>query len=817
MTRDDRRAHDPRTQPPGAHDSIGQDDDFAPEEMSMLRTFFRDEAQDALDKMTAQFLDTGATAPHVDTVTELMRITHTLKGSAGTVGLSDMVDFAHELEGQLARLRDGSLAWSVSVHDQLIDLIDAVRGYVDTIGTETDRDLLAARIASHLDVLRGPLPVPSQAEQGAPRAPSGPLDRAPRGASHRDRRQQRRPRPERSPSEPPLFDIIDALEHFDDTTRSIIADTTSDDIRADDRGVLRVDSKRIDQLMDSVGELILDRTRLERRVKSVRGVARELERARQSLGEEARALQELSRTHPELERIARAIVSIDENLHANMQELAHATGELVDGADALKRTAAHLQTGLTRVRMSSAKSLFQTLARQLRGIARDALKKVRLRTSGEDTEFDKTVAERITDPLIQLLRNAVAHGIEPEEARVALGKNPIGEVHISAHQQGSLVVLELSDDGAGIDPAALRERFVQAGRWSRTKADLASDEEVLRAIFDAGVSTRENADHLAGRGVGLDAVRETIARLGGEIRMTSTPGKGTTFTMRLPVSAAVSQAMLFKLHHEVFAVPYVHVVETARLVSDDVLPETIPIREGRIPLIDTQHLLAVGTTRAEPPSAPANRVIVLEYAGQKFAMTCEKIIGPREIVVKDLGPLLAPLPLYGGATLSGSGKVQLILDTAALARLAYPEVPSLPSAADDEELAQSFDSEDSVSTVFHRALVADDSKSIREATTHFLAEAGYIVDTAEDGAAAWRMLSEGRYDLVVTDIEMPNLDGFGLIERIRGDARMAEKPVVLMTSRNSDADRRRARELAVRSFVQKPITRRKLIDALKTV
>lgn len=788
-----------------SRDRQDMDEEFAPDELAMLRSFFRDEAQEALDAITRALLDTGPLAPSGGDVTELMRITHTLKGSAGTVGLSEMVGFTHELEEQFARLRTGTLEWSTIVHERFIEVVDAIRGYVDAVGTSAESAVSSQPIAAQFDALRRT----GTWKPATPLTPAAPVAPAfPRPAG----RGKRRNKP---PTEPPLFDTAD--EHLDDTTRSIVADTGTDDTRADsrsdDRGVLRVDPKRIDILMDSVGELVVDRTRIERRVNTVRTITRELENSHEALQVSTLAVRELGEHNRELGAIASAMDAISARITSSLLELQRATANLLDDADALNRTSATLQNGLIRVRMSSAKALFQTLGRQLRTTARRANKKIRLLASGEDTEFDKTVVERITDPLIQLVRNAVAHGIESADERIAAGKSPIGELRILARQEGNLVVLQLSDDGAGIDPDALRERFVAAGRWSRQKAELSSDEEVLHAIFDAGVSTRDEADPLAGHGVGLDATRDTIARLGGEIRMTSTPGKGTSFTIRLPVSTAVSHAMLFKLYRDVYAIPQLHVVETAQVDCwDEQFPTHLEVREGQIPLLHLQQLL----NARSPVEMPTLPVIVVAYAGRQFALTCDKVVGPRDIVVKDLGPLLSPLPLYSGATLSGSGKVQLILDVAALTRLAYPDMQS-DTEPDDEQLATTFDSEDSVSVVFHRALVAEDSRSIREAVSRILVDAGYIVDAAEDGARAWHLLSEGRYDLVVTDIEMPELDGFELIERMRRDRRLADKPVVVMTSRTHPADRQRARDLAVRSFIAKPVTRRKIFEALKAV
>src|SRR5262249_4407289 len=178
--------------------------------------------------------------------------------------------------------------------------------------------------------------------------------------------------------------------------------------------------------------------------------------------------------------------------------------------------------------------------------ARTAAVRVELRTYGDDTEFDKALAEQLADPLVQILRNAVVHGIEPAHERAMRQKPAAGTITIGARQEGNSVVVEVSDDGRGIDPRALRERFVSTGQWTPARAQLASDDDVLHSLFDAGVSSRDEADELAGRGIGLDLVRETVARLGGEIRLTSTPGRGTTFSLRLPVTTAVAQAMLFK-------------------------------------------------------------------------------------------------------------------------------------------------------------------------------------------------------------------------------------------------------------------------------
>jgi chemosensory pili system protein ChpA (sensor histidine kinase/response regulator) len=276
--------------------------------------------------------------------------------------------------------------------------------------------------------------------------------------------------------------------------------------------------------------------------------------------------------------------------------------------------------------------------------------------------------------------------------------------------------------------------------------------------------------------------------------VSSVPGKGTTFSLRLPLSTTLAQAMLFKVDGQVYAIPDVHVVDTTLV---DAQATTSVVRHDVLPVLRLEQLLGHGPATERKPA------LVVSFAGKDLVCTVDKIIGAREIIIKPLGPLLAPLTLYAGATISGSGKVQLILDSAQLVRRAYPEAP------------MAFQDQVSSPTVLAgRALVIDDSRAIREAMTSMLGSEGWIVDVAEDGARALQMARQLPYDLIVTDLEMPELGGFELISRLRKDERFKLTPIVIITSRANTEHRRRAKDLGVRALVAKPITRRKLLEAL---
>jgi chemotaxis protein histidine kinase CheA len=743
--------------------------DFDADEIAMLRQLFREEAHEALEVITARAL-AAASAPANDALGEMMRITHTLKGAAGTIGMNVVVDLAHRLESALAQIQAGTVAWNPIAGDRIVEIADGLRTVIDRLAEgQPEGDTVAVR-QSIAELSAG---------RGATKT-SPPVD------------QSEHDRVSTQSVPPPLGAIALAPEPAGSDGVPVSA-STSDTTRAASiaGGFLRVEAQRIDELMSSAGELLFDRTRIERRVQALRTLARDVARSRQELRDHT------GRLPPGPERDA--LLAIEDGLAHQTTSLSQASAALLDEVEALRRTIGELQGGLTRVRMQTARSLFLHLARAARTVSRAVGARVELRTSGEDTEFDKSVAEQVVDPLIQLLRNAIVHGVEPPGERVLHGKSATGLITLRARQDGPLLVIELSDDGRGIDPRGLRDRFVATGRWTAARALLASDNDVLHALFDPGVSSRDDADELAGRGIGLDLVREAIARLGGEVLLSSTPGIGTTFTLRLPLSTAVTQATLFKVGGQVYALPHVHVVDTITVEPTTV---TLEIRREDVPVLRLEELLVTGETRSAAPTRRAG--IVVTYAGRTLVCTVDKIVGPREIVVKPLGPLLSPLALYAGATISASGKVQLILDTAQLVRRAYPGV----QLADPEAAATT------VAGLSGRALVIDDSRAIREAMTSMLAREGWIVDVAEDGARAWQMASQLRYDLVVTDLEMPALSGFDLIARLRNEPRLAQIPVIVITSRASPENRRRARDLGVRALVGKPVTRRKLLEAL---
>lgn len=752
--------------------------DFEDDELTVLRQVFRGEAEQTLDAIIVCALGAGLSRPSPAELSDLLRRAHALKGAGGTVGLTRFVELVHHLETALGELARGPL-WPGTANDTIVEIADGLRQLLHADAATAP--IVAERVLADLTLLsQALLPAGNRATGSGPLIPL-PID------------------PE---------------------------DSSATELSAPPSTV-RVEPERIDALMSSAGELLFDRTRIERRAQMLRTCAREIARLRQSLHDALSGEPNLA-----LERAADAEIEL-----ANYSAvLSQTSAALLDEIEGLRRSIGEVQRGLNRIRMESARVLFLHAARTARALRRATGIAVDLRTTGESTEFDKTVAERLVDPVVQLVRNAIVHGAEPAALRLAAGKPAALTVHVRTRHEGSALVVEIADDGAGIDTHKLCQRYVATGRWSQRRADTASHDEVLAALFSLGVSSRDDADELAGRGIGLDLVRESVARLGGDVAVASQIGAGAMFTLRVPLSTAVAEATLFKVAGQVYAVPQLSVRAT---LTVDPGATAVLIGDQAIPVLPLEQLLGVvGLRRRAATEEPAPRdkrpALLVEFAGHYAACTVEKIVGRREIVIKPLGALLAPLTLYAGATISGSGKVQLILDPAQLVARAQAAagsnagvgvatgsglsgVVAPPSPLSTSPgLAGTSPSSGATSplTRGRRALVVDDSPSIREALTSMLAREGWIVDVADDGSRALEMTQRNLYQLVVTDLEMPGLSGFALVAALRTTE--PTPAIIVLTSRNLPETRRRIRDLGVAAFVAKPITRRKLLEAIET-
>jgi chemosensory pili system protein ChpA (sensor histidine kinase/response regulator) len=476
-----------------------------------------------------------------------------------------------------------------------------------------------------------------------------------------------------------------------------------------------------------------------------------------------------------------------------MQEV---LGQFADDAASFGAIVSGLQGEITRARMVPVDELFSRLRLPVRDAAQREGKSVRVSVSGADVDLDKTIVDKLYVPLLHLVRNAVSHGIEPIEKRGAAGKDPVGTVALQARHESGLIVIEVSDDGGGLDLARLREEAVKHGLLS---AEVPLDHpSVAEAIFLPGLSTRGGADELAGRGMGGDVVRREIEKLGGDIRVKSLPGTGTTFTISLPLTLAITRALLLRHGGQIFAVPLAF---AERLLDLSELPvvESAGVRRVKLddryePVLSLDEVLGRGERKGDAGPGVA---VLLRAGERRMVVAVDRLLGQEEIVVKSLGELLTGHPLLSGVTVSGDGELILILDVPGLLdpRGAATIAAAAPS---DAEL---------LPTDPPRVLFVDDSLSVRKVAETLLSELGAEVRLAVDGQDALEILGREAFDLVFTDLEMPRLHGYELIQAIAASPALSSLPVVVVTSRSGQKHRDEAKALGARDYLTKPFNR----------
>jgi two-component system, chemotaxis family, sensor kinase CheA len=474
----------------------------------------------------------------------------------------------------------------------------------------------------------------------------------------------------------------------------------------------------------------------------------------------------------------------------------------------LTRILESLQERTLQARMVPFATIAEPLRRACRDLARSLGKAVELDLRGQDTELDRGVLEQVADPLLHLVRNAIDHGIEPPEARLAAGKPAVGTVRVHAMQLGSEVVVAVTDDGRGIDLDKVRQRAGEAG----DALDGVGDDEAIYAIFRSGLSTAGAVSEVSGRGVGLDVVRTSLAAVRGRVEVHSDPGAGSEFRLSVPITLAVLPCLLVAAAGRRFGIPMHSVVsaEAAGWSEDHVEGQVvIRVRDQILPVSDLAVTLGLG--EAAPGAKPA---VVVASLTRRHAFRVDALLGQRDVVVKDLGRLLPRLELLAGASPEPDGSILLVLDVSGLVDRAR----RMRSTA-GERLGAGYAGADPLrppeSAVGASILVVDDTAVVRELERSILEEAGYRVRTAGDGRQALTALADAPVDLVVTDVDMPNSDGLALTRAIRAQQALARLPVLVVTSKAGDADRLRAMDAGADAYlVKSDLDRQALLESV---
>ena len=567
------------------------------------------------------------------------------------------------------------------------------------------------------------------------------------------------------------------------------------------RPTIRVDFEKLDRLLNLVGELVLGRDELRGAVSSLGSVTSELARS----DREVASLRSVAKRVAVAggDRTAGALEHLGEELSRVERVLTDVTTDLDRGTDRLDAISTELREQVMRLRMIPVAGVFRKHVRTVRDLATQLGKRARLELAGEDTELDKLLVEALDEPLMHLVRNAVDHGLEPVAQRIAAGKSEEGVVKLSASHRGNQVEIQVSDDGRGLDLVKLKQRACERGLITAADAEAMDDHDARELIFRPGFSTAVTVSEVSGRGVGMDIVRQAIVtRLKGTIEVESTIGQGSVFVLKLPLTLAIIQVVVARAGGETFAIP-LDVVQRVLTVSSSAIEmvgdrEVCLVRGKHVPLIRLDAVLELD----QGLDAQLHLVIV-EQGGQSYALVCEHLLGKREIVIKSLGKLLRNVPCVAGATLLGD-RVALILDVAAVVRLALDR-PSGPRRTTATPATSSSS----------HVLLVEDSDIVRESLRRILAESGYVVTVAVDGAHGLELAKTRRFDLISTDVVMPRMDGYELTRALRAMPEYAETPIVMVTSMGERIDRVRGFDAGVDEYITKPHDRTQLVRVVR--
>lgn len=771
---------------------------------------FLEEAGEILEATEAALTQWQDEPDNDERIIDLQRALHTLKGGARMAGFTPMADLSHALETLLVGVQTGQPAVTVDLFDLLERIYDRLCSQREQAAAgqpqQQAEDLLTA-IAAFRErpraeaVAEAPLIELAAAPLVEPTAEPAPVSP--------------QPEPEALPELPlPVRDSAD---------------------------VVRVRADLLDNMVNLAGEVSIYRARLEQQIGGMRFNLSELEQTVARLREqlrtmeietEAQILYRFDRDYEVADAAAEDFDPLELDRFSRMQELSRALAESTNDLLSIQslldnltresetlllqqsRVNTELQDGLMRTRMVPFANLVPRMRRIVRQTSQELGKKTQLKVQGARGEMDRTVLERVTAPLEHMLRNAVAHGIEAPAARRAAGKAEEGEITVALSREGADVVIRVSDDGSGLRLENIRRKAIAQGLMP-ADAPLA-DREVMQFILEAGFSTSEEVTQIAGRGVGLDVVASEIKQLGGALEIDSEPDQGTTFTIRLPFTLAVNQALLCQVGEEVYAIPLTSVEGVVRMTHEELerrFNETnaayYDYAGERYELRGLSSLLGLG--EAQLPGAGGRSPIILVQTGDhRLAIQVEALLGSREIVVKSVGAQISKVPGIYGATILGDGRVALILDVSSLVRLHLTAALGQDSAP--LVAAPGADGSEKVTV-----MVVDDSITMRKVATRLLERNGMAVVTAKDGVDAVARLQETLPDAMLLDIEMPRMDGYELATHMRNDERLQHVPIIMITSRTSDKHRERAFQIGVNRYLGKPYQEAELLDNLREV
>ena len=757
---------------------------------------------------------------------EIFREAHSLKGASGAADLREVEATAHKLENIFGAAKSGKLTLTRELCDVLYAGVDAVGVIIDAALEERSHGLDLPQLHARLDAaeLGQVIPAPQANPQPgaasnvaaeppaavAPVAAVAPAPTAPVPAAG-SIAPVAQPPAAPAPSAPAVTPAQAPV-----ATRSI-GETKVEPYKGEDRRkrtshppaveeTIRVSTEKIDSLMTQAGELLVAGLKIDQRLHEVEQIGHAIDEwSREWV--EARTLNNNllhSADHDALRPLFKLLDTSQERLHAMAIQVSELKRGFSGDALHLSRITNDLGEGVMKVRMLPVSTVFDAFPRLVRDIAREINKEIELVMEGTETELDRKMLEEIKDPLLHILRNSVDHGIERPADREKAGKPRQGTITLKAYQKGNSIVIQVDDDGSGINRSKVKQSALKAGLITADEMNALSDEETLRLIFAPGLSTSAMITDLSGRGVGMDVVRKNVEALQGQVEVESTLGQGTSIALTLPLTLATTQELLVQIGNETYGIPIAAVERIQRILPKEIYTvqgrQAILVDEEPVSLVRLAQVLERPTTEQQVGTDEKVPTVILGSAKKRIAFLVDAVVGQQETVVKGLGKQLARVRNVAGATILGTGHVIMTLNPIDLMKSArgmseartIPAAQQHPSASAGKQVKQS------------TILVVDDSLSTRTLEKNILETAGYKVIVAPDGMEALSMLnSNGICDIIVSDVLMPRMTGFELTAAVKADPKLKKIPIILVTSLDSRADKERGIEVGADAYLIK--------------
>ena len=797
--------------------------------------FFQPEAEEHLQVVSDCLISLEANN-NPEQINKLFRAIHTIKGSAAQVGLKRLGGIAHRVEDLIGRLRDGEIEPSPAVVDLCLESVDLLkktlhRQWADETEMRAGVDSLLGRIAEF---------APLEPEEG-----------------------EAAPAASESPNHKELAEKAAAAQTVAQVKRSAKQAGAASPGKS-----VRIALGRLDRMMNTVGELVINRTRMVGRVGELEKLVDTLSFSKERLQGKVAEFQEkyeFNRISPnrkatawnpepkpkllssaaagessfwsefselEMDRyddvniLSRSMTEISADVNEVLSQLEGFIGRVEGDIDEFTKLAHHLQDEITAARMVPIGALHSRLSRAVRDAAKSTSKEVELELTGSETELDNNIIQQISDPLVHLVRNSVAHGIEHSSDRAAAGKPATGRITLRAYHRGNHIYIEVEDDGRGINYQRVKQSAIERGLVSVETADRLTERDMREMLFHPGFSTAPVKTELAGRGVGLDVVRANLNALNGEIEIQSTAGQGTQFTLKVPLTLIISPALFVRCGSTNFALPLAVVEEIRRLRADEI--EDVGGKLLTKVRDVVTEVVRLDTYLGLPPLAPVNgfyRMVVANAGNHQIGLVVEEVLGKDEIVIKNLGEYLRRVKLFPGTTIAPDGSLILLIDLNRMVAAAPNERRPLQANSSAARIFAPGSAAVARGTIPSEAIdrvepervvvVADDSISVRKFVGRMLEKNGYRVKLAADGLEAAELVSQHGCHLIITDLEMPRMTGYELMVQLRQSPSTRRIPVMVVTSRAGAKHRDRAMKEGASAFLTKPVQEDQLLAAVE--